>query len=297
MYGVKKVFSGIALFGLGAIAGYFTGKKLLEKQFRKDVNELQDFYRAKLDEIGVMPEGFEYPDTNGDDDGDDEDDDDAVDAMEEYYTDGFDKQDAEEAKRRLAVYKGERRRCAVEYNKPSLLEMKRALRDGASVIVDVNGEENLGNIDDEDEDPEYMPSNDPQYEAELEKMAEEYALRRSENMQKGEPYLIEPEEYHEGPEEYDRQALYYYANDRTLCEDDDAQVEDEEACVGFDYEDKLDMQTTCWVRNDQLRVLYEIHRIDESYKSAVLGLSETPREREFRIQGRRKKGLDDNFKG
>jgi hypothetical protein len=52
------------------------------------------------------------------------------------------------------------------------------------------------------------------------------------------------------------------------------------------------MQTTCWVRNDVLRVLYEIHRIDDSYKKAVRGVSETPREREFRIQGRRKLALD-----
>ena len=167
------------------------------------------------------------------------------------------------------------------------------MRDNISVVVPANGDENLGNVEDDEEDPEYTPRDDPQYQAELEKIADEYARRRSENMKNGEPYLIEPEEYHDGPEDYDHQALYYYAEDRTLCEDDDRQVEDEEECVGFDYEDKLDMQMTCWVRNDKLRVLYEIHRIDDSYKKAVLGVSETPREREFRIQGRRKQALDD----
>ena len=145
----------------------------------------------------------------------------------------------------------------------------------------------------DDEETEYVPSDDPEYEAELEARAEEYAKRRSENMKSGEPYLIEPEEYVDGPEDYDRQALYYYAKDRTLCEDDDQEVEEEEACVGLDYEDVLDMQTTCWVRNDRLRVLYEIHRINDSYKEVVLNARETPREREFRIQSRRKQALDD----
>ena len=165
------------------------------------------------------------------------------------------------------------------------------------MMVSANGEEHLGEIDPDAEEEDPRDVNDPEYEAELERMAEDYSRRRSENIQKGEPYLIEPEEYHDGPEDYDRQALYYYRDDRTLCEDDDRQVEDEEGCVGFDYEDKLDMQTTAWVRNDRLRVLYEIHRIDDSYKKAVLGVVETPREREFRIQGRRKQALDDQFRG
>ena len=78
-----------------------------------------------------------------------------------------------------------------------------------------------------------------------------------------------------------------------ICEDDDSEVEDEEGVIGFDYEDILDMQTTAWVRNDILETLYEIHRIDDSYQLAVLGLVETPKEREYRIMGRRKQGLDE----
>ena len=281
MSGINKVLFGTGMFGLGAFAGYFVSKKLLGEQYRVDVADIQAFYKEKLDELGVMEEGYELPeDLEDEDDESDEED-------PQAYT--------------SKAHKEERHRVIVDYtkkyNKPSLEVMKKVLHEGASVVVPANGEENLGNIEDGEEDPEYTPRDDPEYEAELEKMADDYARRRSENMKKGEPYLIEPEEYHEGPEDYDHQALYYYAEDRTLCEDDDCQVEDEEECVGFDYEDKLDMQMTCWVRNDKLRVLYEIHRIDDSYKKAVLGISETPREREFRIQGRRKQALDSQIRG
>lgn len=278
MNGLKNILFGTGMFGLGAVSGYFVCKKLFSDQYRADVADIQAFYKQKLDELGVMEDGFEPPEDPDDDDDEEEEDDEQVEVIE--------------------TYKNQTRRVTTDYTKkytkPPLESVGKALRNNVSVVVPTNGDENLGNVEDNEEDPEYTPRDDPQYQAELEKRADDYAKRRSENMQKGEPYLIEPEEYAEGPEDYDHQALYYYAEDRTLCEDDDRQVEDEEECVGFDYEDKLDMQMTCWVRNDKLRVLYEIHRIDDSYKKAVLGISETPREREFRIQGRRKQALDNH---
>ena len=269
MNGIEKIIFGTMTFSLGAVSGYFVSKKMLNKQYREDVADVQAFYREKLEELGVMEEGY---------------------SPEENVPDEDAENPEAEAQRidALNTYRGQRR-YITDYTKPSLMDMGRKIHENASVVVGSNGEDKLGAIDPDDE----TPPDDPEYEAELDQMAEIYARRRAENMKNGEPYLIEPEEYHEGPEEYDRQALYYYSEDRVLCEDDDRKVEDEEECVGFDYEDKLDMQTTCWVRNDRLRVLYEIHRIDESYTKAVLGVSETPREREFRIQGRRKKALDD----
>lgn len=265
MNGIKRLLFGTATFGLGAVAGYFICKRKLRDQYREDVAEVQAFYRERLDELCMTPDDFEPDESDGD----------------EY--------DAEAEAQKAEVinnYRGEKRRYTVDYTKPSLEELGRSLREGASVVVDSNGEDKLGDVDPGEE------VIDPDYEAEMEQAAEEYARKRTENMKRGDPYLIEPEEYRDGPVEYEHQALYYYAKDRTLCEDDDSQVDDEEACVGFDYEDKLDMQTTCWVRNDKMRVLYEIHRIDDYYTKAVLGISETPREREFRIQGRRKQALD-----
>ena len=267
MFDIKRVLFGATAFGLGAFTGYFATKKTFEKRYREDVADVQAFYREKLEEL-FMPEDTESADEEPDSPED-----------PEAYAERADAID---------TYRGGKRRCVTDYTKPSLLEVGRKIHENASVVVESNGQDTLGAIDPDDE----SVSEDPEYEAELEQAAENYARRRSENMKNGEPYLIEPDEYHDGPEEYERQALYYYSQDRVLCEDDDHPVEDEEVCVGFDYEDKLDMQTTCWVRNDKLQVLYEIHRIDDSYKKAVLGVSETPREREFRIQGRRKAALD-----
>ena len=68
------------------------------------------------------------------------------------------------------------------------------------------------------------------------------------------------------PQGYDKQCLFYYSEDRVLCEDDDSIVDEEEELVGLDYEDVLSMQTTAWVRNDTLMIGYEISRVDDSYK-------------------------------
>lgn len=286
---IKNIMIFTGGIGVGSLAGYIFCKKTLEDKYRMDVEDNRQYYLEKLEELGVMEEGFE------------------AETMDEDEEEEYDEEDEEEQEddspeqALIREYKGTPK---LNYSKPSLDELKRAIKagvknvpfptaTGVSAVVLSNGEESLGEVDEDDEETEYVPSDDPEYEAELEARAEEYAKRRSENMKSGEPYLIEPEEYADGPEDYDRQALYYYAKDRTLCEDDDQEVEEEEACVGLDYEDVLGMQTTCWVRNDRLRVLYEIHRINDSYKAAVLNARETPREREFRIQSRRKQALDD----
>lgn len=286
MNGIGKIFFGTVAFSLGAVAGYYACKKHLEEQYRMDVDDIQTFYNEKLEEFGVMDSDSYYEHLEDEE-------------LESYEDEEYDEDPEynEEDERMLTSYRNDKRRVVVDYTKPSLETMQKVLQsEGVTVIVDSNNEENLGQIDDEDYDEyEDYDDYDEEYERELEEMAEDYARRRSENMKNGDPYLIEPEEYAEGPEDYDRQALYYYSHDRVLCEDNDIQVEDEEGCVGFDYEDKLDMQTTAWVRNDKLRVLYEIHRIDESYQKTVLNIVETPREREFRIQGRRKQAMDDQF--
>ena len=282
---IKNIMIFTGGIGVGGLAGYIFCKKTLEDKYRMDVEDNRQYYLEKLEELGVMEEGFE------------------AETMEEEY-DEEDEEEQEDDSPEQALIREYKGTPKLNYSKPSLDELKRAIKagvknvpfptaTGVSAVVPSNGEESLGEVDEDDEETEYVPSDDPEYEAELEARAEEYAKRRSENMKSGEPYLIEPEEYVDGPEDYDRQALYYYAKDRTLCEDDDQEVEEEEACVGLDYEDVLDMQTTCWVRNDRLRVLYEIHRINDSYKEAVLNARETPREREFRIQSRRKQALDD----
>jgi len=282
---IKLIILGATIFGAGAATGYFISRKILEEQYRCDVSEIRELYQEKLAELEEL---IEAVGTKKSESEESDEDDDSNELTEE---------EEKEAMDALAVYRGERRRSVIEYNKPNLDTFKNAMREvfheGISVTVDPDGTETLGDIDDEEDDES---SDDPEYEAQLEAEAEDYARRRTENMKSDLPYLVEPEEYRDGPEDYGHQTLYYYAHDRTLCEDDDSEVEDEEDVVGFDYEDKLDMQTTCWIRNDRLNMLYEVHRIDESYKKSVQNAAETPREREFRLQGRRKQALDDNFR-
>ena len=285
---IKTLLVGITAFGLGGVTGYFVSRKILEGQYQCDVSDMRDIYQQKLAELEDMIEAVKEGREPSIYDESEED------ATEEQEPDDEEETEEErDAREALEVYRGQRRRSVIEYNKPTLDSFKNAMKEvfheGSSVIVEPDGDEHLGEVDDDEGDEE---SDDPEYEADLERESDEFARRQTENMRSGEPYVIDADEYREGPEDYTHQALYYYALDRTLCEDDDTEVEDEEDVVGFDYEDKLDMQTTCWIRNDRLRVLYEIHRIDESYKNAVSNVAETPREREFRLQGRRKQALD-----
>ena len=109
---------------------------------------------------------------------------------------------------------------------------------------------------------------DEEYQAEIESLANEMAARVESKKAQGLPYVIPHSEFEEIEVGYTKTVLYYYSVDNVLCEEDDTKIEtdDEETLVGFDYEDVLEMQTTAWVRNDEIKTLYQIHRIDESYQ-------------------------------
>lgn len=260
---IKNVIISLGSFVAGAAAGYFICKKKLGEEYARDIKEIKDFYRQKIDEIGVQDSDFdpeEYDEEEGFNIG-----------VDNYA--GEDAAECEVSEKEARIHYDrvmkERGRPIINYNKPPLHSL-------------------LNQVAEEEPENE----GDPDYEAEIEARSDEYARRKNENKSNGQPYVIDYDEYMDGPEEYERQVLYYYAEDRVLCEDDDSLIEDEEELVGLDYEDTLDMQTTAWVRNDSLNIIYEIHRIDDSYTQAVSGVIETPREREFRIKGRRKEALD-----
>ena len=268
---VKNTVVTVVIFGAGVGTGWLICKKILTERYKIELAEVKEFYSDRLEEMGVMPSDFEPEDLE---ESEEEEEDvyyshDGKD-IDGDYTDKIKKYSS--ALRTDSEGKG---RPIIKYNKPPLIEM-----------------EDWGDIEEDEELPDEEEI-DLQYEAELAARAAEYAKRKTENQSNGLPYVIDFNEYEDGPEEYERIHLYYYTKDRMICEDDDSEVEDEEGVIGFDYEDILDMQTTAWVRNDILETLYEIHRIDDSYQLAVLGLVETPKEREYRIMGRRKQGLDE----
>lgn len=273
----KTITLGLAILGvgigIGAGIGYGLGVKMLKEQYQEDAADVKDFYMNKLQEMGVMDKDFTPEEMIdqiievGEDDEDDEDERET----EEYFNQikGYSTAVAGNAGNEGLRGKG---KPLIKYNNPPLiLEPREELYDGP-------------------EPPE--EEIDEEYEAELDARAEEFAMRKYENKSNGLPYVIDQQEYEDGPEEYERIVLYYYSVDRMLCEDDDTRVEEEEELVGLDYEDVLEMQTTAWVRNDTLLNLYEIHALPYSYMETVANAMETPKEREYRIVGRRKEGMD-----
>ena len=260
----KSLFIGTVVFAIGMGTGYFVGVKSVKARYQEDLAEVKDFYAQKLEEMGVQPEGFDPPEPgiNG-----------APETFEEEMSEEYFNKISGYSSAATTNDKGRR---IVNYSKPPIEFVARDAFD--------QPEPDEPEPDDEEIDEDY--------EAELDARAEDLAQRRTENQANGNPYVINHDEYEDGPENYTRNILYYYSEDRVLCEDDDTIVEDEEVLVGFDYEDILDMQTTAWVRNDTIMNLYQIHRLDQSYAKTVANVAETPREREFRIIGRRKEGLD-----
>lgn len=274
---IKNTLIGLGIFGAGFGAGYFVCKKLIVEQYKEDLDEVKEFYYNKLEEMGVMDGDFEPSDLIENIIEIDEEDEE-----EESWEDSQERDDREYFERVMKYSSAVRQdhegkgKPIIKYNKPPL---------------DI---QDWGDLEEEEEelDDEEVRL---QYEAELEARAEDYARIKHENQMNGRPYPISNLEYEDGPDEYDRRYLYYYTTDRVLCEDDDSivDVDDIEELIGFEYEDILDVYTTCWVRNDNIMVMYEIHRVDESYKLTVEGAIETPREREFRLLGRRKQAMDD----
>lgn len=271
----KKFFVNTLIFCAGTGFGYFIAVKKLKTKYQEDLGEVKDFYMKRISEFGVMPSNFTPPDQYNENDEEDEDDDDDIRSQKEYF-DKIKEYSAEEPA--LDPYDSRimtKGRPIIKYNKPPLIVVESP--------VEVDEEETGEDLEEE---------MDMAYQAELDARAEEFAMRKYENKNNGLPYVINEREYEDGPDEYERHILYYYNEDRVLCEDNDDVVEEEEALVGFDYEDVLEMQTTAWVRNDTLLAMYEIHRLPYSYSKTVANAVETPREREYRIMGRRKEILD-----
>lgn len=266
----KSMFINLVIFGLGLGAGYTLGNIQLRKRYQEASAEVKDFYMNKLQEMGVMEKGFTPEEMI---DQIIEDDNEAYEATEEYFN------KVKGYSTAIPENDGGQRgkgRPIIKYNKPPL------------ILEEYGSLDDEGDIEEDYDDDE----EDAAYEAALESIADELAQRRYENQAKGLPYVISFDEYEDIPEEYEHHSLYYYTVDRVLCEDDDTMVEDEEELVGLDYEDVLEMQTTAWVRNDAILMVYEITRIDESYHESVANAVETPRERDYRIMSRRKEKLD-----
>lgn len=92
------------------------------------------------------------------------------------------------------------------------------------------------------------------------------------DMKNDKPYIVSPEEFGE-LDNYEIISLTYYEGDKFLAEDADELVDDVEHTVGWeslehfgDYEDDPD---AVYVRNDKLKIDYEILRDSRNYSDVV----------------------------
>lgn len=92
--------------------------------------------------------------------------------------------------------------------------------------------------------------------------------KKTEHHDPSQPYVISPEDFGEY-DEYDCISLVYYS-DKILAEKDEI-VEDVENTVGFDSLNHFGdfEEDAVHVRNDRLKIDYEILRVEEKYSDSV----------------------------
>lgn len=116
------------------------------------------------------------------------------------------------------------------------------------------------------------PSEEPQNEEQLRDVA------RS----KGEPYILDQNEFMTGELDYNQVTLTYFAEDHVLADEGDMPVEDPEATVGNANLDRFGYKSNdpkvVYVRNDKLEIDFEIVKSEGSYAQEVAGFTPDPPE-------------------
>jgi hypothetical protein len=94
--------------------------------------------------------------------------------------------------------------------------------------------------------------------------------------------IISYTEYNAGEKEYEQVTLTYFAEDDTLCDEDDMPIEDVNAVVGNSSLEKFGYRSRdpriVYVRNNRLRIDYTVCKSDGSYAEEVAGFK-PPKER------------------
>lgn len=257
MSGFKKSLLVIFSFGIGAASGYFVCKKLLDKQYQDEIQEVREAllqYRTSLNPNTESVPKVEEPDSN-------------IHVAEKIIDNN--------------LYRPPKGRAYFNYSKPSMSELAK----------NIGLDDSYQTEEDEDIQEEEEEEFDEEQERELDILeeADEDARQR---MDSSDPYVIDYDDFADAPDEYERQTLYFYSNDGYLCDEEDQLVEDEEKIVGREFEDVLNSEPVVFVRNDTLKTVYEIYRLDRSYQEDIKEIIETPQERELRRMARRKEVAD-----
>lgn len=254
----RNVILGILFgFGVGALAGYLIAKNTLEityeEEYQDEIEKVREDLEAKY---GVPREPK---------------DEDAEKKLPKISS-LVERTSFETPLSEKANYK----RVITPYHKPDLATIRRA-HEGTDIEFDEPTEE---------EEAAFME----EQEMEDAKIRSDIAT----NIDEREPYLIDYAAYTDERPEWDKIELYYYRFDDTMCDDNDKVVEDDdERIVNAEIFQTLQKRSNIFVRSEALQTDFEIHTLNASFAETVLSLNgETPKEQEFRRNGRRKMVLD-----
>lgn len=107
------------------------------------------------------------------------------------------------------------------------------------------------------------------------------------------PYLISYAEFCKKSDVYDKVDLYYYRLDDILCDTKDTIMQNPEDILGWDWMKEMQKINTAFVRNEKLKIDYEIYPITGAFSDEVASRLETDKERKYRRIARQKKAMDD----
>lgn len=86
------------------------------------------------------------------------------------------------------------------------------------------------------------------------------------------PYTIDVDEFQNEFPHHEKITLYYYAEDDTLCDDQEKLIDDIDGTCGYDCLNGFSMATTVWARNEPLCSDFEILLVNRSYAETVMGV-------------------------
>lgn len=94
----------------------------------------------------------------------------------------------------------------------------------------------------------------------------------------GVPFVVSQEEFDENEFDFQQTVLTYFSYDKTLCDEDERQIDDVEQTVGvanlMKFGHGSNDPKVVYIRNERREVDYEVLQSDGSYAEEVLGLTE-----------------------
>lgn len=158
-----------------------------------------------------------------------------------------------------------------------------------SVPEQLNEETDAKYFDSEEEEAQAQMNEDLALEAQ-EEFNEEMQAEADPNV---DPYLIDYAEFCKKSDVYDKVDLYYYRLDDILCDTKDTIMQNPEDVLGWDWMKEMQKLNTAFVRNEKLKIDYEIYPISGAFSDEVTSRLETDKERKYRRIARQKKAMDD----